>query len=164
MQIDFLVNHLHHLPLLAEWQHAMWGHLDPTATLAGRIARLSSHVGRPAIPTTVIAFEGETLFGATSIVENDLRTHPHLSPFIASVYIGEPYRRRGIAAALVQRMMQEAAGMGVAKLYLITPDQQALYGRLGWERMDEVPYRGEEVTLMAADLTLLRPHTQIQVQ
>ena len=80
MQIDFLVNHPQHLPLLAEWQHAMWGHLDPTATLAGRIARLASHVGRPAIPTTIIAFDGEVLFGATSIVENDLRTHPHLSP------------------------------------------------------------------------------------
>ena len=164
MQIDFLVNHPQHLPLLAEWQHAMWGHLDPTATLAGRIARLTSHVGRPAIPTTMIAFDGETLFGATSIVENDLRTHPHLSPFIASVYVGEPYRGRGIASALVQRMMKEAAGMGVAKLYLITPDQQALYGRLGWERVAEVPYRGETVTLMTADLTLLRPQTQTQAQ
>ena len=164
MQIDFLVNHPQHLPLLAEWQHAMWGHLDPTATLAGRIARLASHVGRPAIPTTIIAFDGEVLFGATSIVENDLRTHPHLSPFIASVYVAAPYRGRGIASALVQRMMAEAQGMAIAKLYLITPDQQALYGRLGWERLAEVPYRGEEVTLMAADLTLLRPQTQTLAQ
>lgn len=154
MQIDFLINHPHHLPLLAEWQHAMWGHLDPSATLAGRIARLTSHVGCPAIPTTLIAFEGETLFGATSLVENDLRSHPHLSPFIASVYVAEPYRRRGIASALVQRMIIEAQALGVAKLYLITPDQQALYNRLGWERVEEVSYRGEEVTLMAAELKI----------
>lgn len=151
MQIDFLANHPTHIPQLAAWHHAMWGHLDPSATLQGRIERLTSHTGCPAIPTTVIAFDGETLFGSASLVENDLRTHPQLSPFLASVYVAEPYRRRGIAAALVQRIRQETAGIGVEKLYLITPDQQALYGRLGWQRLEEVPYRGETVTLMSTN-------------
>ncbi len=154
MEIDFLANHPNHIPLLAGWHYAMWGHLDPTATLQGRIARLTGHIGCPAIPTTLIAFEGKTLFGSASMVENDLRTYPHLSPFLASVYVAEPYRRRGIASALVQRVMAEVQAMGIAKLYLITPDQQALYGRLGWQRLQEVPYRGKEVTLMVADLML----------
>ncbi len=156
MEIDFLANHPNHIPTLASWHIAMWGHLDPTATVQGRIERLTSHVGCPAIPTTLIAFDGETLFGSTSLVENDLRTYPHLSPFLASVYVAEPYRRRGIASALVQRIMAEAQAMGIAKLYLITPDQQPLYSRLGWQRLQEVPYRGEEVTLMVADLLSLR--------
>lgn len=154
MEIDFLANHPNHIPLLADWHYAMWGHLDPTATLQGRIERLTGHVGCPALPTTLIAFEGETLFGSASMVENDLRSYPHLSPFLASVYVAEPYRRRGIASALVRRVMAEARALGAAKFYLITPDQQALYGRLGWQRLQEVPYRGEEVTLMVADLAL----------
>jgi len=152
MQIDFLANHPTHIPLLAAWQHAMWGELDPMATVQGRIDRLRSHTGCPAIPTTVIAFEGETLFGSASLVENDLRTYPHLSPFLASVYVAEPYRRRGIASALVRRIMDEAQQLGAAKLYLITPDQQALYGRLGWQSLQEVDYRGELVTIMVAQL------------
>lgn len=154
MQIDFLGNHPEHIERLANWHHAMWGHLDPNATLAMRIARLTSHGGRPAIPTTLVAVDGATLLGSVSLVANDLRSHPALSPFIASVYVGAPFRRRGVASALVQRMMAEAQGMGVAKLYLITPDQQALYARLGWQRMEDVPYRGEMVTLMTADLSL----------
>jgi predicted N-acetyltransferase YhbS len=154
MQIDFLANHPHYIPLLATWHHAMWGVLDPTATLQGRIARLTSHVGCPAIPTTLIAFDGATLLGSASVVENDLRSYPHLSPFLASVYVAEAYRRRGVASALVRRVMAEAQGMGLAKIYLITPDQQALYGRLGWQRLEEVHYRGETVTLMVASLAL----------
>jgi GNAT superfamily N-acetyltransferase len=154
MQIDFLANHPHHIPLLATWHHDMWGVLDPTATLQGRIARLTSHVGCPAIPTTLIAFDGATLLGSASVVENDLRSYPHLSPFLASVYVAEAYRRRGIASALVQRVMAEVQDMGLAKLYLITPDQQAFYGRLGWQPLQEMPYRGEAITLMVASLAL----------
>lgn len=148
MQIDFLANHPHFIPTLAAWHQGMWGHLDATVTLADRLARLTSHTGCPAIPTTVVAFAAGDPMGSASIVVNDLRTHPHLTPFLASVYVAEPFRRRGIAAALVQRIMQEAWEMGVERLYLITPDQQALYGRLGWQRLEEVTYRGETDTLM----------------
>jgi N-acetylglutamate synthase-like GNAT family acetyltransferase len=88
------------------------------------------------------------------VVENDLRSYPHLSPFLASVYVAEAYRRRGIASALVQRVMAEVQDMGLAKLYLITPDQQAFYGRLGWQPLQEMPYRGEAITLMVASLAL----------
>ena len=41
MQIDYLVNHPHHIPPLAAWHHAMWGELDPTATIESRIDRLN---------------------------------------------------------------------------------------------------------------------------
>jgi len=151
MQLDFLANHPHFIPTLAAWHQAMWGHLDTSFTLQDRIARLTSHTGCPAIPTTVVAFVADEPMGSASLVVNDLRTHPHLSPFLASVYVAEPYRRRGIAAALVQRVMQDAWTMGVTRLYLITPDQQALYGRLGWQRIEEVTYRGETDTLMAVE-------------
>lgn len=149
MQIDFLVNQPQFLQPLAIWHHAMWGALNPQATLAGRIERLQQHIGTPAIPTTVVAFADDTVYGSASLVKNDLTTHPDLTPFLASVYVGEAFRRRGIASALVERVMMEARTLGVAKLYLITPDQQRLYGRLGWVEEQVVPYRGEDVTLMS---------------
>lgn len=149
MQIDYLVNHPHFIPTLAAWHHEMWGELAPGSTVEKRIARLTSHVGQPAVPTTLVAFEQETVFGSASLVQNDLMTHPHLTPFLASVYVGEPYRRCGIASALVERIAIETAKLGVAKLYLITPDQQALYARLGWSEEEVVDYRGERVTLMS---------------
>lgn len=149
MEIDFLVNHPRFITPLAIWQHAMWGNLNPNATLAGRIERLQSHTGQPAIPTTVVAFAGDTPYGSASLVKNDLTTRPDLSPFLASVYVGEAFRGRGVASALVQRVMAEAKTLGVEKLYLITPDQQRLYSRLGWEEEETIAYRGEDVSLMS---------------
>jgi predicted N-acetyltransferase YhbS len=152
MEIDFLANHPQHLEQLAQWHHAMWGHLNPGTTVQDRLARLAGHPNRPTIPTTWIALRNGALLGSISLVENDLRTHPHLSPFIASVYVGEAFRRQGVASALVQQVMAAAQTMGIARLYLITPDQQRLYARLGWQRQAEVEYRGERDTLMFADL------------
>jgi len=149
MQIDYLSNHPVFIPALAAWQHAMWGKLAPGSTVAQRVERLTNHVGKPAIPTTVVAFDGETVFGSASLVQNDLMSHPHLTPFLASVYVGESFRRQGIASALVERIIADARRLGVGKLYLITPDQQALYARLGWQEEEVVHYRGERDTLMS---------------
>ncbi|MCB0110587.1 MAG: GNAT family N-acetyltransferase [Caldilineaceae bacterium] len=154
MQIDYLANHPHFIPTLAAWHHAMWGALAPGSTVEQRIARLTGHVGRPAIPTTLVAFEDATVFGSASLVPNDLTTHSHLTPFLASVYVGEPYRKRGIASSLVRQMVAAAGELGVAKVYLITPDQQALYRKLGWQDEKVVDYRGERVTLMS----IANPH------
>lgn len=149
MQIDYLVNHQQFIPALAAWHHAMWGALNPGSSLERRIAHLTSHIGQPAIPMTLVAFAGETVLGSASLVQNDLTTHPHLSPFLASVYVGEPYRGQGIASALVARIGEETKKLGIEKLYLITPDQQSLYARLGWGEEEVVDYRGERDTLMS---------------
>ncbi|MEZ4866891.1 MAG: GNAT family N-acetyltransferase [Caldilineaceae bacterium] len=152
MQLAYLADHPLHLPTLAVWHYAQWGHLNAGETLQGRIERLRQHVGKPAIPTTVIALEGELLLGSASVVGNDLRTHPHLSPFLASVYVAPEFRRRGIASALVREIMHLAHQLAFPTLYLITPDQQRLYASLGWAAQEEVEYRGEWVTVMTADL------------
>ena len=68
--------------------------------------------------------------------------------WLASVYVAEPHRRRGIGGALVRRVMQEADSLGVETLYLITPDQQRFYAGLGWQAWMPVDYRGERVTIM----------------
>ncbi len=149
MNIAYLTDYPQHIPTLAAWHHAQWGHLNPGATADGRAERLRQQIVRTGIPTTLIAVEDDAVLGSASLVENDLDTHPHLMPFLASVYVAPAYRKRGIASALVQRIMDETKQLGLPLLYLITPDQQRLYGRLGWSELEEVAYRGETVTLMA---------------
>jgi hypothetical protein len=46
-----------------------------------------------------------------------------------------------------------AQELGFPLLYLITPDQQKLYARIGWVAQRDLEYRGEVVTLMAVTLT-----------
>ncbi|MEZ4658174.1 MAG: GNAT family N-acetyltransferase [Caldilineaceae bacterium] len=148
MQIHYLADKPEHIPQLAEWHHAFWGHLNPGATLEKRIASLQKQAQIGAIPTAFVATDGDATLGSTSLVINDLSTHPHLTPWLASVYVAAPYRRRGVGGALVRRVMQEAGALGVETLHLITPDQQRFYAGLGWQEWMPVEYRGETVTIM----------------
>lgn len=157
MQIAYLADHPQYIPTLAHWQYEEWGHLNPGDSVQGRIERLSQHIGRPGLPTTLIAIEHDTVLGSAGLVVNDLRTHPDLTPFLASVYVAPAYRRRGVATALVTQAKVVIQQLGLPVLYLITPDQQALYARLGWQAQGDVEYRGEVVTLMVVQLPPIPP-------
>lgn len=148
MQINYLIDELIHLPQISQWHHAQWGHLEEKATLERRRQHLLECSGRETIPTCFVAVEDDQVMGSASIVHNDLSSRPDLSPWLASVYVGETYRNRGVGSALVQRIVAEAQKLRVDKLYLITPDRQSFYTRLGWKSMEDVFYRGEQVTMM----------------
>lgn len=150
MDIAYLADHPQHIPTVATWQYTEWGHLNAGDSVAARIERLYQHTGRPGIPTTLIALENDTVLGSVGLVVNDLRTHPDLTPFLASVYVAPEHRRRGVASTLVRQAMAVVQQLGIPICYLITPDQQNLYARLGWLPQAEIEYRGELVTLMAA--------------
>ena len=148
MKIVYLADQPQHIPDLAVWLFGEWGHLNAGETLEKRVARLTSHSGRPGIPATLIALEGDTLLGSASLVANDLSTRPELSPFLASVFVLPAHRQQGVGSALVRQVMHTAALLGFPTLYLITHDQQQLYAKLGWSAVEELDYRGETVTLM----------------
>lgn len=56
-------------------------------------------------------------------------------------------------SALAERVAEEARALGVAELYLFTPDQERLDQRLGRRRLREERYRGWDVTVMVRELT-----------
>ena len=71
-----------------------------------------------------------------------------LSPWIASVFVKPEARGRGIGSQLVTFVEGEGQQRGYSTLYLMTPDKQRMYNRLGWSIIEEVEYRGEHVTVM----------------
>ena len=148
MQIHYIADKPEHIPQLAQWHHNFWGHLNLQSSAAKRIESLHRQNQKGVIPVTFVAVEEGEPLGSASLVVNDLSTHPHLTPWLASVYVAEPHRRRGIGGDLVRRVMQEADALGVETLYLITPDQQRFYAGLGWQAWMPVDYRGERVTIM----------------
>lgn len=146
MHITYLADHLHHVPQLATWHHAQWGHIGTGNSVARRAVRLHGEANYQKVPTTVIAQEGDVLLGSASLIANDLHSHPHLTPWLASVYVTADRRRAGIGSALVQRIMAEARELGYEKLYLVTEDAQSFYAKLGWFIQEEVR-QSADVTL-----------------
>lgn len=150
MQIENLADHPEYVETVARWQWDEWG-TDPDDSLAARVADLRDQTDPDRIPTTYLALDGGAALGSASLVEDDMSTHRELSPWLASVYVAPAARGRGVASALVWRVVAQAAAMGVARLYLYTPDAQGLYAKLGWRVIATEHFEGHLVTIMTID-------------
>ena len=160
MQIGYLVDHPDFIPTLAHWHHREWAYLRPDESLESRTTRLGNSCGHREIPTVIIAFTDETLLGSAALVDHDMETRMNLSPWLAGVFVSPEQRRRGIGSALVQRVIEEATGLGVQRLYLYSPSAQQFYARRGWLLVERTSYRGVDVAVMSLDV---RPPNQRQI-
>ena len=148
MTIEYLADHPDVLPILAQWQHAEWGHTRPGDTAEKRAARMRAWSNRDRLPLTVVAMEGGEVLGSASLIAHDMETRMELTPWLAGVYVGEQYRRRGIGAQLVRRIMAEARQLKIPLLYLYTVHSEHFYAALGWTLQERTSYRDQKVVLM----------------
>ena len=149
MTIDFLDRHPHLVPTLAGWHHAQWGHLYSHWTLAVATTELSDHATRRTLPTTLVKVEaGEALGSVSLVLEDAPELCEHGSPWLASLYVRPEARGRGLGAQLVHAAVAHAAMLGVAELFLFTPEHAAFYQRLGWRPLARTALLGTPVDLM----------------
>ena len=148
MRIEYLADRPEALPPLARWKHKEWGHFRPGDTVEKRQARLADTSNRDRIPLTVVALEGEEVLGSASLIEHDMETRMELTPWLAGVYVGEAFRRRGIGAELVRRIMSEAGKLKVPLLYLYTVHSERFYAALGWTFLERTSYLEQDVVIM----------------
>jgi GNAT superfamily N-acetyltransferase len=150
--IEYLADRREFIPTVARWHHAEWGHLRPRETVEDRIGRVERDCGHCEVPTTFVALAGAQVLGSASLVENDMETRKELSPWLSGVFVAPEHRRRGVGAALVERVVREAQALGIRRLYLYTPGSGALYLRLGWSVRERTFYRelwrDQEITIM----------------
>jgi predicted N-acetyltransferase YhbS len=153
MNIDYLADHPEFLRTLAEWQHGEWGHLRPGDSVEARVARLRNFSERNRIPLSVVAHEEGELLGSASLIRHDMETRMELTPWLAGVFVGPKHRRRGIGAALVRRVMAEAARLRVPVLYLYTVHSEKFYASLGWSLQEHATYRDQNIAIMTCHPT-----------
>src|SRR5205823_1620404 len=124
MQIGYLADHQDFIPELAQWHHCEWAYLRPGDSVEARITRLRGYCGYRQIPTVVVAHTDGTLLGSAMLVTHDMDTRKEWSPWLAGVFVAPDQRRQGIGAAMVRRVIEEAAALGVQRLYLYTPSTE----------------------------------------
>lgn len=143
-----------HVSLVAIWIFEAWGHLHPGLTQEQAIERVKAECGQGGVPSIFVAMQASIPVGTASLIVDDMSIRPALTPWLASVFVLPEWRGKGIASALVRRVEVEAFNCGIERFYLYTPDQQALYQRLGWQYLESLEYRGEAVTVMSRQLGL----------
>ena len=148
MTIEYLADHPEFVRTLAEWQHAEWGHLRPGDSVEARMSRLRNFSARDRIPLTVVAHDDGELLGSASLIPHDMDTRMELTPWLAGVFVAPEHRRCGVGAALVRRVMAEAARLSVPVLYLYTVHSEAFYATLGWSLQEHSTYRNQNIAIM----------------
>jgi N-acetylglutamate synthase-like GNAT family acetyltransferase len=83
------------------------------------------------------------------LVAHDMDTRMELSPWLAGVFVTPEHRGRGVGAAMVRRVIDDATALGVRRLYLYTPSTEHFYSRLGWSLIEHTTYRGANVSVMS---------------
>lgn len=151
MQIENITERPDLVETVARWQWGEWGNHDPHDSLAARVASIRAQSEGGDIPTTFVATDGDTPLGSASFTSDDMPTHPELTPWLASVYVAPEARGRGVASALVRRVVQHAASLGVGRLYLFTEGARGLYAKLGWHEIGAEHFEGTPVTIMAIE-------------
>jgi cystathionine gamma-synthase len=139
IHVEYLADYPGLVPSLATLHHAQWRRLLPDWSAAQALEELAGHTRRRAIPTTLVALEGGELLGSVSLLSVDHERLAHLSPWLASLFVVPEQRGRGVARLLIDRLVAEAAALGVRRLYAYTPEHEAMYVRMGWsllERLD----------------------------
>ena len=138
--------------VVARWQQSLWAHHAPADDTEQWQASVRRDCGQQALPSVWLARHAQTPVATASLVAQDGSIRPDLSPWLASVYVEPAWRGRGIASALTEHIAGLAQGAGHPALYLFTPDQQALYARLGWQIIERRLYAGEWVDVMQRNL------------
>lgn len=126
-----------------------WSYVFPNQTAAERAAKFAAHMNHDELPIAWVAHEGELALGTAALRKVDLEGREDLGPWLAGVYVEPAYRSRGIASALCRIVEAKAHAQGVLRLYLFTHGQESLYGRLGWNTLEQTVWHGHQCSIMS---------------
>jgi len=145
-----------HIDQLAEWHHKEWAYLHPDGSLAKRKEEMRGYLSEELVPSTYIAKENNELLGSAAILRSDMDSHPEYTPWLASVYVAQKFRCRGIGSKLVKHVMQQASEAGISELFLFTPSEENFYENIGWQTLARETYQGSLVTIMSIKLSHIK--------
>lgn len=111
--------------------------------------RVSNSAG---LPRTFVLLEDCHPLGMVTLAEDDLDIRPNLNPWLADLYVAEPFRGHGHGLRLVQGLETEARKMGINRLWLFTTDAAMLYAKVGWMAVETVARPCGAITIMKRDL------------
>ena len=123
--IEFLKDHQHLIPEIAELKFQQFGGSVPNKTLHDYKKGLETHLNKKELPIAYVLVENKQFLGTFSLRKCDMDTHQHLSPWIGGVLVDPSKRNKGIGALLVKSAEMIANELGYDRLYLFTPNKTA---------------------------------------
>jgi N-acetylglutamate synthase-like GNAT family acetyltransferase len=153
MRIVLLTDHQLFIPTIAQWYIDEWGTYLGNTSLEEEAEKMRVYLHRNQLPLMVIALEDKEIIGVAQLKFYEMEIYPDKKHWLGGVYVAPSHRGRGVAGQIVETCMNKARTLEVETLYLQTEDKSGgLYRQLGWEPLEEVNYKGNDVLVMKKDL------------
>lgn len=137
MKIDYLADHPEWIHLIA-LMHQLEMRKPSERHFDWSIQQFSQRMNRQSLPMALVAVEDTIPVGGVTLLENQLKTHSNLTPWVASLFVLEQYRGRGIGGRLMRETELFAVAMRYNSLFLFTHTAQSYYEKRGWGIIDTV--------------------------
>jgi predicted N-acetyltransferase YhbS len=140
VSIDHLCQHPEHISRVAAWIHgAFWTRSGKGVEVV--IDLLHEAVDPARVPLSLLALSDGSPAGTVNLIASDSKVRPDLTPWLAALFVEPAHRGQGIGAALVRRLVTEAARLGCTEMFLET-DIPEFYAQLGAARYEPLPEGG----------------------
>ena len=103
----------------------------PLGTVSGR---LRENLNAEPIPIALVAHDGATFLGTSSVIASDLEERPDYTPWVAAVWgqAAGPFERYRCRAGRTRRARLLCAGNYAVPYLCARPARSAFYESLGW--------------------------------
>lgn len=90
------------------------------------------------IPLALVAVDDEgEILGTAALKARSIDTHRHLSPWLAAMFVVERHRGRGVNAALVAAIEENAVRLGYERIYVGARGVTSAMRENGWSLLEE---------------------------
>ena len=153
MEISYLADRPEFIEIMAPWICNHWQPIVAEETLESRIAKLRMHLNRDKLPIALVAHSGAKVYGTAALRVHDLPGREDLTPWLGGVFVGTPFRGKGIGTRLCAAVEEKAKSLFPrAPLYLFTLDKQAWYQNMGWTFLETCNWCERDGAIMVKTL------------
>jgi GNAT superfamily N-acetyltransferase len=116
LKIEFLQDNPHLFPILEELYKAEWKeHYGPGGP-GDALFDIKSFCNKSNLPIGLVALKRGDLYGSVTLRQKSA-SHPHLSPWVTSLFVIHRERRKGIGTKLINAVEDLSINLGFKKIY-----------------------------------------------
>jgi len=86
------------------------------------------------IPTWGVLFKDDEVIGCCGLIVNDFNSRMDVWPYLAAVYISEPYRHLGLGKSMIKTMIAHGFDLGFTSIYCAS-DLVDFYTSIGFKHI-----------------------------
>lgn len=154
LNFAYLADRPEAVPQISQWWFDEWGHFAPGETVEDIISQVIGLLSHDKVPIQIVAIMENAIVGVACLELHEMfDLYPEKQFWLGSVVVARELRGRGLGSALAMKIVEIASAKGIKAVHLQTEDLNGgLYAKLGWERIEQVHYKGRDVLVMVKHL------------